>query len=391
MEHILSWLVFPARWVLNGIYKLLNLLPRGPYAVFLSRQASAPSYDFLAIGEALEEHGFQCIYLVKKLTVRDVVPYLFFSLRSLYWLARCQVCIVDRYNPLVSLIDFKCERYSDNRKYGQIKHYEFPCEPVVLQVWHAFGAFKKFGYQSINTQEGHSGETAERFDIHRNYSWILCTGEAARIPYAEAFSYPVDRVVALGRPEYDRLLAVRAQDNIRDDDCLPPRKLKILIAPTLRKNERSSHPLKNLYDGGALSQLAAVADISWSFHPLDSDRDAPGGVSQGLLNADCVITDYSSIVYEAWILGKKAFFYIEDIDDFVRSPGLFTNPAEICPSLVARSESELVEKVSQFISSGQYPQIEFDRFVSGMVDAGLAGAADAIADFVGKALPDERV
>jgi len=383
MERVPTWIISAARYLLNSIYKLFDTVcPRGNYVVFLSRQASTPSYDFSAIGEALEKRGYQCVYLVKKLKTRNAIPYALFALKSLYWLARCRACILDRYNPLVSMIDFKCEDRPTQEGAEGVRHLEFPCEPVVVQIWHAFGAFKKFGYQSIGTREGHSESIAREFDIHRNYSWILCTGEGARKAYAEAFSYPLDRIVALGRPEYDKLLMLTEKKRVQDRGAGGAGKARIIIAPTLRKDCHSSHPLRRLYDSGALSALDPIADIHWSFHPLDDRKDAPGAVNEGLLAADYVVTDYSSIVYEAWILNKKVLFYAEDIDEYIESPGLFSNPIEICPSLVATNEGELVEKVSRWISGGDYPQNELDRFVSGMVDERLSNAAESIALFV---------
>ncbi|MBP3866403.1 MAG: hypothetical protein J6D25_01150, partial [Eggerthellaceae bacterium] len=44
-----------------------------------------------------------------------------------------------------------------------------------------------------------------------NYSWVVCSGEQCRPAFAEAFSCPVERVVALDRPEYDELTSMVQQ------------------------------------------------------------------------------------------------------------------------------------------------------------------------------------
>ena len=38
--------------------------------------------------------------------------------------------------------------------------------------------------------------------------------------------------------------------------------------------------------------------------------------------ADYVITDYSNIMFEAGLCGKKVFLYIPDIDEYKKNPGL---------------------------------------------------------------------
>lgn len=110
--------------------------------------------------------------------------------------------VIDRYDPVISLLDFACEPTA----LRGAQHLEFPAVPVVIQLWHAFGAFKKFGYQAIDVAEGHTAEEAAAFKIHRNNSWVICSGEGARTAFAEAFACPVERVLPIGRPEYRQAL-----------------------------------------------------------------------------------------------------------------------------------------------------------------------------------------
>ena len=113
--------------------------------------------------------------------------------------------MIDRYDPVISLLDFTCEP----TELRDALHLEFPNKPIVIQLWHAFGAFKKFGYQALDIAEGHTSGEAALFRIHRNNSWVICSGEGARKAFAEAFACPIERVLPLGRPEYRKLRDLR--------------------------------------------------------------------------------------------------------------------------------------------------------------------------------------
>ena len=81
-----------------------------------------------------------------------------------------------------------------------------------------------------------------------------------------------------------------------------------------RRFSSSFRELRRVWDD---SLLGEDVEVAWSFHPLEEGAGASLNVSEALLEADLVVTDYSSIVYEAYVLGKRAAFYVPDIDDTV--------------------------------------------------------------------------
>lgn len=347
-----------ARAIFNLLYKVFCLFPRRDEVLFFSRQTNEPSYDFKQLGVEFQKQGYTPVYLVKKLSAKTVIPYIGHVWREIYHLARCRVCFLDRYDPIICMINFK---YEPVQGIPEGVHSEFPAEPVVIQLWHAFGAFKKFGYQSLDTREGHTSAVANRFDIHRNYSWIICTGESSRQPFAEAFNYPVDRIVALGRPEYD-LLVQRAKELKLQAE--KPHRPMFLFAPTLRKSKASQHPFRDLYEKRDEVFRNINADIVWSFHPLEETGIAPGDVNELLEQCDYVVTDYSSIVYEAYLLGKKVLFYVPDIDDYRKTPGLNADPQRLAPEIAYKSEAALTAHIAQFTNnSHEYPESSFSEFL----------------------------
>ncbi len=376
-----------SRAVFNGLYRLCSLGGRHNEVLFLSRQTNQPSNDYRAVGEALAKRGFTPVYLCRKLSKRTVFPYAAHALREIRHLACCKVVFIDRYDPMVSLIDFNCEPISnglaaaarDSRLQGDVLHVEYPAQPMVIQLWHAFGAFKKFGYQSIGTREGHSHEVADAFDIHRNYSWVVCSGEGCRAAFAEAFAIPVNRVVPLNRPEYRDIMLRRPSAA----DTPLPAEPSVLFAPTLRKSSASPHPFRTLYDRRKEALAGVPIQALWSFHPLEEGLDAVGQVPASLDAADYVVTDYSSIVYESYLLGKRVVFFVPDLDEYRKTPGLNADPGIRCPELTAVTEADLRDKLMRWTNDpATYPAEQLEAFIDGAFAEAPDDPAKALADFV---------
>ena len=370
-----------ARLVFNGLYRLFCLSGRKNEVLFVSRKADEPSYDYLECGAAFEQRGLKPVYLSQHFKGSSTVAYSRLVLKELYHLARCKVCVIDRYDPVVSLLNFKCESVAGS----SAGHNELPVEPVIIQLWHAFGAFKKFGCQSLDVAEGHSSEEARQFSIHRNNSWVVCSGEGARTAFAEAFDCPIERVVPLSRPEYRKLLELKRQAcSVAEEGAKPV----VLFAPTIRKYDKAANPFDALKISGFDRSAVLPYDILWSDHPLTSGGDAKGDVPTGLLSCQMVVTDYSSIVYEAYLLGKMVLFYVPDIEHYRVSPGLNVDPEEMCPSLVAHTEDELNSKLSIWLAHPEeYPWGEMERFVGSAFEGSGSNPAEDIAAFIYQAYP----
>lgn len=369
------------RAALNRTYRALRQSAEGGRRVlFLSRQSNAASPDYQALAAEFERRGFQVDMIIGLFNKREALSYGMRLFEEARKIGQASVVFLDGFDPVVSLLDLECVSLSpEEAELKGIRYTEFPARPVVIQLWHAFGAFKKFGFQTIGSREGRSSESADLVKMHRNYSWVICSGESCRAAFAEAFNYPVSRVVALSRPERDRLEALRETVESAPDAALP----RILFAPTLRRNSASSHPFRQLKESESFAALASQAELLWTFHPLESE---PGDIDlskEVLASSDYVITDYSSVVYEAELLGKRIAFYVPDVDEYLESPGLNLNPVEVCPEISFRTEADLQEALRAW-SSGDaaYPQKAMDAFMAGAFGPRSdQGAAADLADF----------
>lgn len=364
----------------NALYRLFGLLGRRDEVLFVSRKSGEPSYDYVECGKAFSAQGYEPVYLSQHFKKSSLLAYAGLVLRELYHLARCRVCVIDRYDPAISLLDFTCEP----TELRDALHLEFPNEPIVIQLWHAFGAFKKFGYQALDIAEGHPSDEAALFRIHRNNSWVICSGEGARKAFAEAFACPIERVLPLGRPEYRKLCDLRGATRSAKvgKSSGAGAKRAVLVAPTIRKYDKAVDPFADLRDRAEQVFQSGEYDVVWSAHPLTAGKDAGGDVPTSLIDADIVITDYSSIVYEAYLLGKMVGFYIPDIAHYRSSPGLNADPALLCPGITASSPRELADLLEQWSTDHEaYPHDELERFIGDSFIGCSSNPAEDIASF----------
>ena len=112
-----------------------------------------------------------------------------------------------------------------------------------------------------------------------------------------------ESVHVTGSPRIDYLRQLQAEQT-RD----PYARLKVLFAPLHRHwNWRDGRPM-SVAEGMAayLPQLAPYCDLTKAIDTPKKRDKIP--VTQDLIDADIVITDYTSVIYEAWALGKPVIF-----------------------------------------------------------------------------------
>lgn len=127
-----------------------------------------------------------------------------------------------------------------------VDDYFFPIYPVrkrpgvtIVQVWHACGAFKRFGRATLEAEWGADQIFLKWVPIHANYDLTLVSSASIAPIYAEAFGQPVETIsAALGIPRTDALLPSPRRDAderaVRERLGLRDGRTTILYAPTFR-------------------------------------------------------------------------------------------------------------------------------------------------------------
>lgn len=232
-----------------------------------------------------------------------------------------------------------------------------------VQVWHAAGAFKKFGYAVLDKGFGADQDLVRHVRIHRNYSVALVSSMSVAPFYDEAFGHPGDVFTSsIGIPRTDLFgdpeRRARAIARIRETYRLPEGKRVVLYAPTFRgTSARSARYAGSLDLDVVRRELGQDHVVLLKLHPyvragleLPADLadvvvDATGDpdVNELMLVSDVLVTDWSSVIYEFALLGRPIHFLIPADDGYDAERGAWLDPHEVGP--VSRTTEELCARL----------------------------------------------
>ena len=232
----------------------------------------------------------------------------------------------------------------------------FRKEAVITQLWHAEGAFKKFGLHIPQNDALRRAEIAS----NNKLSFVVCSSESVRKIYAEAFGADEKNVLPLGAPRVDYLLKEdnqkKALKAIHKEYPSTKNKKILLYAPTFRDEpERDKEILKNFNISAVKDALGEEYEILVRLHPQIhiSDRDTSAAIDvtdypdvrKLILASDVLVTDYSSICMDFSLLSKKIVFFAYDLDWYTERRDFYFDYESFVPGLVAKSTEDLISAI----------------------------------------------
>ncbi|MBD1221410.1 CDP-glycerol glycerophosphotransferase family protein [Virgibacillus halodenitrificans] len=231
----------------------------------------------------------------------------------------------------------------------------------LVQIWHAAGAFKTFGFSRL----GRPGGPSPRSKNHRNYTKVAVSSEGVRKNYAEGFGVPVENVYATGVARsdifFDEEYKKYVVDKLHQIYPFIKDKKVILFAPTFRGNGQASahYPfevlnLKKLYE-----QLHDEYVFLFKIHPFVQNKlDIPyefadffydlsdyREVNDLLLITDLLITDYSSVCFEYALLNKPMLFFAYDVEEYIQERDFYYNYFDFIPGPLVKTTEELLKTI----------------------------------------------
>lgn len=228
----------------------------------------------------------------------------------------------------------------------------------VAQLWHAAGAFKRFGLHVPPKQYGQRFERWIRKE-GLQYDFLAVSNTQVIDIYRDALSAYNASIVPVGLPRSDYILNVVKNQAKRERS-----KKVILYAPTFRNDEK-----KNPLDIEKLTRMLSDEYELWiRLHPAargtpiaESVRKAVNegkfirDVSQMdymkvLKDSDILITDYSSIIFDYAIFGRPMLFFAYDLEEYKIERGFYEEYSKYVPGPICRSVSELVDCVQKAAS-----------------------------------------
>jgi CDP-ribitol ribitolphosphotransferase len=233
---------------------------------------------------------------------------------------------------------------------------------MIVQTWHASGAFKKVGYSALGSTFGADETLVRRVAIHSNYDLCLVASQTAAAHYAEAFRQPLERFVShLGIPRTDVLFGeertARTVDAIRRRYSLPDGKRVVLYAPTFRGDTIGAARYDDVIDLATMrASLGQDHVLLLRLHPFVRARARLGpddagfaidvsdhpDINELMLASDILVTDYSSAIYEFSLLGRPMVFFAPDHAAYERERGFYFDYRTGVPGPIVETTEDLV-------------------------------------------------
>ena len=270
-----------------------------------------------------------------------------------YYLASSKVILIDDYIRSV----YEIRKRKDN---------------YLIQVWHACGAFKAFGFSRLSRE----GCWPQDSRSHRTYDYCLVSSRKVAKHYAEAFGMNVDRVIATGVPRTDIFFDEAYKREIRAKifSTYPMLKDKkvILFAPTFRGSSKKegNYPHYRFDYKKIFERLGDEYRIIIKHHPhvnnkpvieneykdrvIDLSKNEE--LNELLFVTDILITDYSSVVFEAALLDIPMLFYAFDLDEYISRRGFYCEYISFIPG-------KLVENMDEIIDALMVGDFEADKII----------------------------
>lgn len=318
---------------------------------FISRQSETPSTDFRYLINEIKTNypQYKVTVLCKMIpsSFGGKIKYLGEMFRQMKAFATSKVVVLDGYCVLASML-----RHKKDLK--------------IIQIWHALGAFKKFGRSVLDKEGGKSSKTAKAFKMHKNYSLIAASGDACVPFFSEAFGQPESRFIPIGIPRMDYLTDKEENARVRGNILLKYPQLdngrkNILYAPTFRDTDEDRAALaaatKELINKANYSDFNLIV----KHHVVDSNKeqiytDSRMHMAEGenftamdfMCVADYVVTDYSSVIYEALLKDLPIYIYCFDSDKYIDERGFYIDFWTDLPALYSKN----AKGICDFIASG---------------------------------------
>lgn len=340
---------------LNVIYLFFKLFKKRNQITLISRQSNKLTQDFKLLKEELEKQlpDYKIIVLTK--TMDNKIEYVFHLLVQMYHLSRSKVVILDSYCILASILKHKKDL-------------------KIIQIWHALGLIKKAGYSILDMEEGRSSKISHAMRMHKNYNYVFTTSEACRQNMSEVFGCDIDIVKNVPLPRIDFLkdtktIQKKKEKILKENKKLNNKKINILYAPTYRKDEelmlQKTIELINSIDYKKYNLILKLHPLT-NFE-INDDRviiDKKYSTTEMMYVSDYVISDYSSIIYEAGILKKKLIFYSFDLETYRGTRDFFIDYENEVPGPICKDSNE----VKEFLSKPDYKKYKDRDMISKYVD-----------------------
>lgn len=266
-------------------------------------------------------------------------------IRSVYHLATAKIVFVDNY-------------------YGFLAKSDFRPEVECIQLWHANGAIKKFGFEDPLIRDRGKRAKKRFADVYKRFSKVAIGSEAMGHIFSKAFHVKEDRFIKTGIPRTDLFFEGKNQEKaLKKVHTAYPQlagKKVILYAPTYREQGLTDAEMK--LDLTMLAQqFQGEYILLIRLHPAirNQFKIPPGlkefvvdaslyrNMNELLLRTDLLITDYSSIPFEFSLLKRPIILFMYDLEAYEQERGIWNEFKELIPGPVVTTTEQIVDVIRE--------------------------------------------
>ncbi len=330
------------RWIFKTLFLIFKLKKiKKNKITFISLRRNDISGNFAFIYDKIkDDKSLDVNFILNEHTIS------FMTLKEIITFTKCcatsKVIFLDEFTPMIHYIDLK----KDTR---------------LIQLWHACGAFKTFGFTRLSKPKG-SPQTTRN---HRSYDYVTVSSTYCKKCHSEGFGISTDHIVATGIPRtdvfFDDDYKNKAVEKFYKEHPNFIGKKIILFAPTFRGmvKETAFYPTelfdvervcKSIPDDYAIiiKHHPFVTDIQpipeqYSDRVIDLSEDTE--LNDLLFITDVIITDYSSLVFEASLLYIPMIFYAFDLDKYIKDRDFYFDFKKFVPGKIAYSLEDVINAI----------------------------------------------
>ncbi len=255
-------------------------------------------------------------------------------------------------------------------------------ETKLIQVWHACGAFKKFGLSTANLIFGENAKEQKKHPNYKNQSLVTVSSPEVAWAYEEAMGIESGNGVVqpLGISRTDVFYNKEFIDNAKKKlyEVFPEAEGKkvILYAPTFRgRVKKAVSPdklnIKAFYENFGdeyvlvfkhhpFVQFPPEIDKEFSHFAYDATKTL--AIEDLLCSADICISDYSSLVFEYSLFEKPIIFFAYDLEEYFDWRGFYYDYSELAPGLIAKTNEEIIDYIKDLENSFDKKAIQDFRY-----------------------------
>lgn len=230
-----------------------------------------------------------------------------------------------------------------------------------VQLWHGI-PLKKIGFDDhlSTSKQVFIQKYPALFSLLKNnrYDLVISTGNVCSKLFSSAFNVPINKIVTTGFPRNDVFLT--NQNKYKKKSAF-----KVIYMPTLRGDIDDEFDLFNMF-GFDIKEIDAIFDmknieLDIRTHPANRPSDGlianlehcshvkistVKDIYEEINNYDCLITDYSSIMFDFVISKKPILFAPFDLDNYLISNRQLYYPySDISNGKVYKNWPELIDAI----------------------------------------------